>query len=104
MSQVLDAAFLVACAVVWAAAISFVGRYAMHTWWRTAEGKNLMYMSLCVAAIFGWLPVRVFLDVPHEVRTGIDLLITLGVLVVGLGRHRLLTDADRDAASKEGQP
>jgi len=94
----LDLAFLAACAVTSATALAFVGRYSLRTWWRTAGGKNLMAMSLCVFAIFGWLTLRPFLDVPAWVRTVMDLTITLAVLAVVAWRHVLLTRADREAA------
>ena len=102
MTEALDIAFLAACGVTSLAALAFVCRYATRTWWHTPEGRNLMYMSLCVFAIFGWLVLRPWLDVPHVARVAMDLTITLGVLVVVLGRHRLLTNSDReDVTEKE---
>ena len=101
MTEALTIAFMAACAATCAAALAFVARYAMHTWWRTGEGRNLMLMSLCVASIFGWLLLRPWLEVPRVARVGMDLGITLGVLGVVLSRHRLLTRADREAATPE---
>jgi hypothetical protein len=97
MMNALDVAFLAACALTCAAALAFVGRYSVRTWWRTGAGWNLMCMSLCVAAIFGWLLLRPFLDIPHWVRTSLDLAITLAVCAVVLWRHVLLTRADHEA-------
>jgi len=95
--SLLEIAFMVACAVTSATALTFVGRYSMRTWWRTAGGKNLMAMSLCVVAIFGWLTMRPFLDLPHWVRTLLDLTITVAVFLVVAWRHVLLSRADREA-------
>ena len=99
MTHALEIARGVCFALVLLAALAFVGRYSVHTWWRTPEGQNLMHMSLCVVGIFGWLTLRPYLAISEGIIVGIDTGVSLAALVVVLARHRLLTVADRDAAA-----
>ena len=101
MTNALEIARAVCFALVLLAALAFVGRYSVHTWWRTPEGQNLMHMSLCVVGIFGWLTLRPHLAISDGFRAGIDTGVGVAVLAVVLARHRLLTVADRDAAATD---
>ena len=101
MTNALVLARGVCFALVLLAGLAFVGRYSVHTWWRTPEGQNLMHMSLCVVGIFGWLTLRPYLAISEGIIVGIDTGVSLAALVVVLARHRLLTVADRDAAAAD---
>lgn len=96
--------------LTWAVAVAafvFVGRYATHTWWRTAEGQNLMSMSLVVAVTFGLSGLMPWLRVSLFAKALIACVAFAAMLAVIVQRHWLLTRADRDAATQpdpEEQP
>lgn len=100
-------ALLVAAQILtWAvcvSALTFVGRYATHTWWRTFEGQNLMFMSLVVAAAFGLSGLMPWLKVSLTVKALIACLVFAAMLAVILQRHWLLTRADREVAALDGE-
>ena len=86
--------------LVGATAFAFVARYAMHTWWRTFEGRNLMAVTLVVAVTYTLSALMPWLRVSDFALAVIACVVFAAMLAVLIQRHWLLTRADREAREK----
>ena len=92
--------------LTWAVAVAafvFVGRYATRTWWRTAEGQNLMAVTLVVAVSYGLTGLMPWLKVSDDVALLIVCIAFGAMFAVILQRHWLLTKANREDDEEDVQ-
>jgi hypothetical protein len=99
-----EALLLAAQLLTWAvcaAAFTFVGLYAVHTWWRTIEGQNLMAVTLIVAVTYGMTGLMPWLRVSITAQAIIACVLLASMLAVIIQRIWLLRRADREARTGE---
>lgn len=94
--KILGTTSLVLVWVITAIAAAFVGRYAMRTWWRSLEGRNLMAFTLMFGVTWGVTGLSPVLDLPLWALLLIQLVIELVWVWVLIRRHWMLTNADRE--------
>lgn len=107
--HMLGTAAIVLVWVITVLAGAFVARYAMRTWWRSLEGRNLMAFTFMFAVTWAATGLSPVLNVPLWALLLIQLFIQLAWVWVLIRRHWMLTAADREveaerAAAAEANP
>ena len=92
-----EALLITARALAWCVAIAawtFVFRYAVHTWWRTREGWNLMLVTLILALTFTLVGLMPWLAVTATTKYAIACIAYAAMFGVICQRIWLLSRSD----------